>query len=44
MIGKEEGDVVEGMPPGGPKPYEIVKGRFIGGPPPPLGGGGWGGG
>jgi transcription elongation factor GreA len=29
MIGKEEGDVVEVMTPGGPKSYEIVKVKFI---------------
>jgi transcription elongation factor GreA len=29
LIGKEEGDVVEVMTPGGPKSYEIVKVKFI---------------
>ena len=29
MIGKEEGDVVEVMTPGGPKSYEIAKVKFI---------------
>ena len=29
MIGKEEGDVVEVMAPGGPKSYEIVKVKYV---------------
>ncbi|MBC7770329.1 MAG: transcription elongation factor GreA [Phycisphaerales bacterium] len=29
MIGKEEGDVVEVMAPGGPKSYEIVKVKYL---------------
>ena len=29
LIGKEEGDVVEVMAPGGPKSYEIVKVKFL---------------
>jgi transcription elongation factor GreA len=29
MIGKEEGDIIEVMAPGGPKSYEIVKVKYL---------------